>query len=79
LRRVPRDSGRITFRSRRWRIPKAFKGKTVAIRPTHTDGLYDVVFRTANIATIDLSPEPPSSTCHGCLRTPVTDLSGLNT
>ncbi|OHB29053.1 MAG: hypothetical protein A2790_17120 [Phenylobacterium sp. RIFCSPHIGHO2_01_FULL_69_31] len=54
MRRVPRDSGRITFRSRRWRIPKAFKGKTVAIRPTHTDGLYDVVFRTANIATIDL-------------------------
>ncbi|KRB45844.1 IS481 family transposase [Phenylobacterium sp. Root700] len=54
LRRVPKDDGPITFLGQRWRIPQAFKGKILAVRPTPVDGLYDVVFRTANIATIDL-------------------------
>ena len=53
LRRVPSDT-RISFKGQRWRVPKAFKGKLVAVRPTHADGLYDVVFRTTNIAAIDL-------------------------
>lgn len=52
-RRVPSDT-RISFKGQRWRVPKAFKGKLVAVRPTPTDGLYDVVFRTADIAAIDL-------------------------
>lgn len=54
LRRVPKDDGRITFLGQRWRIPQAFKGKIVAIRPTPTDGVYDIVFRTTVIAAIDL-------------------------
>jgi transposase InsO family protein len=53
-RRVPNADSRISFNGRLWRVPKAFKGKTVAVRPTQTDGLYDVVFRTAQIAVIDL-------------------------
>jgi transposase InsO family protein len=53
LRRVPPE-GRISFKSRRWRVPKAFNGKVVAVRPAQTDGLYDVFFRTNHIATIDL-------------------------
>lgn len=53
LRRVPPEA-RISFKSRRWRVPKAFNGKLVAVRPTPIDGLYDVVFRTHQIATIDL-------------------------
>lgn len=54
LRRVPPTDSRIAFRGRPCRVPKAFKGKIVAIRPTQTDGLYDVVFRTTHIASIDL-------------------------
>jgi len=53
LRRVP-SHARISFKSCRWRVPKAFNGKLVAVRPTQTDGLYDVFFRTNRIATIDL-------------------------
>lgn len=52
-RRVPSDT-RISFKGQRWRVPKAFKGKLVAVRATDTDGLYDVVFRTHHIAAIDL-------------------------
>ena len=66
LRRVPDDT-RITFKGQRWRVPKAFKGKLVAVRPTPTDGLYDVVFRTAHIATIDLHRQNSQSQ-------PVTDV-----
>ena len=53
LRRVPDDT-RINFKARRWRVPKAFKGKIVAVRPTATDGLHQVFFRTTRIADIDL-------------------------
>lgn len=53
-RKVHDSDGRISFRGQRWRVPKAFKGKLVAIRPTPDDGLYNVVFRTNRIATIDL-------------------------
>ena len=55
LRSLPTGDGRLTFKNRKWRIPKAFGGKIVAIRPTATDGLYDVVFRATRIGAIDLS------------------------
>lgn len=54
LRRVPNAGSHISFKGRTWRVPKAFKGKIVAVRPTSTEGLYDVVFRTNHIAAIDL-------------------------
>jgi transposase InsO family protein len=54
LRRVPQGDGRINFNGQRWRVPKAFRQKLVAVRPTPTDGLYDVIFRTTRIAAIDL-------------------------
>jgi transposase InsO family protein len=53
-RRVPNDSGRISFKGRLWRVPKAFAGKIVAVRPTATDGLHTVIFRNIHIADIDL-------------------------
>ncbi|WP_310540534.1 IS481 family transposase, partial [Phenylobacterium sp.] len=61
LRRVPVSDGRISFKSRLWRVPKAFSGKIVAVRPTSTDGLYDVVFRSTKIATIDLHGQSDQS------------------
>ncbi|MBR7621867.1 IS481 family transposase [Phenylobacterium sp. 20VBR1] len=66
-RRVPPNDSRISFKGRTWRIPKAFGGKIVAIRPTPTDGLYDVVFRTLRIAAIDLRTK-------GGQSQPVTDV-----
>ena len=66
LRRVP-EQARISFKGQRWRVPKAFKGKLVAVRPTPTDGLYDVVFRTTDIAAIDLRAQNRQSQ-------PVTDV-----
>ena len=53
LRRV--DDGRISFAARRIRVPKAFSGKTLALRPTQIDGKYDLVFRSTTITTIDLT------------------------
>lgn len=53
LRRVP-PHGRISFKNQRHRIPKAFSGKIIAVRPTPQDGLYDIVFRTKLITSIDL-------------------------
>ena len=47
--------GRIHFNGRRLRVPKAFNGKTIALRPTHQDGLYQLVFRTSLITSIDLA------------------------
>lgn len=48
------DDGRISFAARRIRVPKAFSGKTIALRPTNIDGQYDLVFRAKTITTIDL-------------------------
>jgi transposase InsO family protein len=54
LRRVP-PHGRISFKNRLWRVPKAFNGKLLAIRPTPQDGVYDIVFRATHLKSIDLS------------------------
>ena len=48
------NDGRISFKAHPFRVPKAFKGKTVAIRPTNDDGCFKVFFRTTHIADIDL-------------------------
>lgn len=60
-RRVAEDNGRIRFQTRLWRVPKAFRGKIVAIRQTNTDGLFDVIFRTTRIAAIDLRAQTSQS------------------
>jgi transposase InsO family protein len=67
LRRVP-PHGRISFKNRLWRVPKAFSGKLLALRPSANDGVYDIFFRTKLINSIDLKQpmEHPQ---------PVTDVS----
>ena len=55
LRRV-QQGGRFGFMRRQFRIPRAFRGKTIAIRPTHIDGVFDVFFRAEKLSTLDLSP-----------------------
>ena len=53
VRRV-RDKGRIMLFGRIFKVPKAFKGMPVAIRPTTTDGVWNVFFAIHEIAQLDL-------------------------
>jgi len=54
-------SGRFSWRGQRRRAGKAFTGKTVAILPTPTDGLYTVSYRHHPIRTINLSTMSPNT------------------
>lgn len=47
--------GHFSFEGRRLKVPKAFEGKTIALRPAGRDDVYDVVFRTQRIKSIDLT------------------------
>lgn len=49
------QGGRFDFHGRTWRICRAFRAKTIALRPTSTDGRYDVIFRASRIASLDLN------------------------
>jgi len=48
------DNGRISFHNRFFRIGKAFRGESVALRPTVSDGLWEVYFGQHRIARINL-------------------------
>ena len=53
VRRV-HDKGRISVFGRIFKIGKAFRGMTVALRPTTTDGVWDVFFSIHAITQLDL-------------------------
>ncbi len=53
VRRV-QDQGRFTWKGRNVKISTAFKGLPVAVRPTCTDGIWDVFFIINKICQIDL-------------------------
>jgi transposase InsO family protein len=55
VRRV-QQGGHVSLLGRAIKVPKAFRSKAVAFRPTTHDGVFDVVFRTQLIATIDIRP-----------------------
>jgi transposase InsO family protein len=55
VRRV-QQGGHVSLFGRAVKVPKAFRGKAVAFRPTTHDGVFDVVFRTQMIATINIRP-----------------------
>lgn len=44
----------ISFRGRLWKMPQAFRGERVALRPLSKDGRYQVCFGAHKIAEIDL-------------------------
>jgi transposase InsO family protein len=54
VRRVPDSKDYIRFRGRLWKVPQAFRGERLAIRPLNTDGRYGIFFAAHQIATIDL-------------------------
>jgi transposase InsO family protein len=68
VRRVGTTKAYVSFKGRLWKVPEAFCGETVAIRPRTADGQYGIFFAAHQIATIDLTqpksvgdvPEQPS-------------------
>jgi transposase InsO family protein len=65
LRRV-QLGGWISFQGREIRLPKAFKGRQIALRPTDQDGVYDAFYRHQRIARLDFSSQKgdPESVHH---------------
>lgn len=55
VRAVSTTKAYIRFKGRLWRVPKAFCGERLAIRPMNTDGLYGVFFASHRVASIDLT------------------------
>jgi transposase InsO family protein len=53
VRTVPETKDYIRFRGRLWKVPQAFRGERVAIRPLSADGRYGVFFGSHEIAGID--------------------------
>ena len=56
LRKV-QHGGWLTLRGRNKRVPKAFKGKHVALRPNQRDGVFEVYYRSQCIAVLDFTDE----------------------
>jgi transposase InsO family protein len=52
MRRV-QDGGLVSFKGRQKRLPKAFRGRDIALRASETDGVFDVYYRHQNIARLD--------------------------
>ena len=55
VRTVPSTKDYVSFKGRLWKVPEAFRGERVAIRPRDRDGLYGIFFASHRIATIDLT------------------------
>ncbi len=55
LRRVGTTKNYIAFKGRPWKVPGAFAGEIVALRPTDRDGRYGIFFAAKQIAHIDLN------------------------
>ena len=56
--RKVQDQGRISFQNHTFAIGKAFIGEPIALRPTTTDGCYDVVYCLEKVAELDLREQP---------------------
>jgi transposase InsO family protein len=50
--------GRIHYRGREWRVGRALAGQAVGLRPTATDGVFEVLFLTHVIKELDLRQNP---------------------
>jgi transposase InsO family protein len=62
VRRVGTTKAYVSFRNRHWKVPEAFRGETIAIRPRLPDGRFAVCFGAHQIATIDLNSPESSET-----------------
>lgn len=55
VRTVGTTKAYVSFKGRLWKVPQAFCGEQLAIRPRGADGQYGVCFGAYEIATIDLT------------------------
>lgn len=55
VRSVSTTKAYVSFKGRSWKVPQAFCGERLAIRPLTTDGKYGVFFAAHQVATIDLT------------------------
>jgi transposase InsO family protein len=55
VRTVPATKAYVSFKGKSWKVPQAFRGERLAIRPTADDGKYGVFFASHQVATIDLT------------------------
>jgi transposase InsO family protein len=55
VRSVSSTKAYVSFKGRLWKVPQAFRGERLAIRPLSSDGQYGVFFAAHQIATIDLT------------------------
>ena len=55
VRTVPTSKDYISFKGKLWKVPEAFRGERLAIRPRGKDGKFAVCFASHHIATIDLT------------------------
>lgn len=51
--RTPNPVGQVSFRGRTYKLCEAFGGRRVGLRPSATDGVWAVHYRTFEIATLD--------------------------
>ena len=61
VRRVGTTKAYVSFKGRLWKVPQAFRGEQIAIRPRGPDGQYDICLAAHTIATIDLTNNKPVS------------------
>jgi transposase InsO family protein len=61
VRTVSTTKAYVSFKGRLWKVPQAFRGERLAIRPLTTNGRYGVFFAAHQIATIDLTNKPSVS------------------
>jgi hypothetical protein len=54
VRRASQLKANLRFGKRRWRVPEAFRGELLAIRPLSMDGQFGIFFGAHQIASIDL-------------------------
>lgn len=58
VRRASQLKANLRFGKRRWRVPEAFRGELLAIRPLVTDGKFGIFFGAHQITSIDLRNDP---------------------
>ena len=55
VRTVSSTEAYISFKGRMWKVPQAFAGERLAIRPLNRDGHYGIFFASWQVASIDLT------------------------
>lgn len=55
VRRVSTTKAYVSFKGHQWKVPQAFRGERLAIRPISTDSQFGIFFASHQVATIDLT------------------------